>query len=244
VQLDAGAALGALRADYEREVNALFDRIGLGGDAALDRRVALAVWEMAPPGVDEIAALIGILDASAGEETVVVDTAPTGHFLHLVAMPSLALDWTHALMRVLLKYRAADTLDTLSERILALARQLRALQVTLTTADRAGVFMVTLDEPMVRAETARLAAALGDAGVGVPALIVNRAGAPGTDAAASPVGTDAATGTAGTARGAERGRAGWAPDAGTRVIVAPDAEAGPVGAVALERFLERWEFAR
>ena len=42
---------------------------------------------------------------AAGYRDVVVDTAPTGHLVRLLELPDLALEWTHQVMRLLLKYR-------------------------------------------------------------------------------------------------------------------------------------------
>jgi arsenite/tail-anchored protein-transporting ATPase len=213
MQIDAPAALAELRDEYHREIGELFDRIGLGGDAALDRRVALAIWELAPPGVDEIAAVIGIIDAADDGETIVIDAAPTGHFLRLIAMPGIALDWIHALMRILLKYRAAGTLDTLAQRLLTLARQLKSLQAALTDEKRTGAFIVTLDEPLVAAETARLSRDLAAAGMPRAATILNRAAGAGTAAGSG------------------------------RTIRAPRLAQPPVGVPCLRDFVRQWEFA-
>jgi arsenite/tail-anchored protein-transporting ATPase len=213
MQIDAPAALAELRDEYHREIGELFDRIGLGGDAALDRRVALAIWGMAPPGVDEIAAVIGIIDAAGDGETIVIDAAPTGHFLRLIAMPGIALDWIHALMRILLKYRAAGTLDTLAQRLLTLARQLKSLQAALTDEERTGAFIVTLDEPLVAAETARLCRDLAAAGMPRAAMILNRAAGAGTAAGSG------------------------------RTIRAPRLAQPPVGVPRLREFARQWEFA-
>jgi arsenite-transporting ATPase len=77
-QVDAGAVTGALRERYRRDVEALFDRFGPGGRTTPDRRVADSLVDLAPPGLDEIAAILDLVDEAAGDETVVVDSAPTG----------------------------------------------------------------------------------------------------------------------------------------------------------------------
>ena len=43
------------------------------------------------PGIDEIAALLELADFSAGGkyDCLIVDTAPTGHMLRMLAMPAL-----------------------------------------------------------------------------------------------------------------------------------------------------------
>ena len=41
--------------------------------------------------------------AQSADTTLVVDTAPTGHLLRLLAMPELLSDWLKAIFAVLLK---------------------------------------------------------------------------------------------------------------------------------------------
>src|SRR5690606_5665466 len=134
-----------------------------------------AALDLAPLGIDEIVALDRIVDGLAADETLVVDTAPTGHFLRLLESPALALDWLHALLRILLRYGVVASLDDVSRRVLAFAKRLHALRPLLTDASRAGVFVVPLDEPMVCAESSRLRSASRAAAVPEAAVILPRA---------------------------------------------------------------------
>src|SRR5207237_1198477 len=75
-------------------------------------------------------------DALLGRERtaydiVVLDTAPTGHALRLLAMPDAALEWVHALLAILLKYRAVVGLGELASDLLQVARDLRELAALL-----------------------------------------------------------------------------------------------------------------
>jgi arsenite/tail-anchored protein-transporting ATPase len=174
LQIDAEAEFERLRREYRPDVMDALSRIGLSDGASLDRNVIDALWELAPPGIDEFAALAALVAARHSGETVVLDAAPTGHFLRLLSMPALALDWTRQLMRIIVKYRVAGESGTAPEALLRTARELRALQALLGDARRAGVFVVTLAESMVEAETARLLDRLDEAGIAVAGLIENR----------------------------------------------------------------------
>jgi hypothetical protein len=90
-------------------------------------------------------------------------------------MPAIALDWTHRLMRLMLKYREAVGLGAAAEELLAFAKRTRALDALLRDAGSAGVLIASLDEPVVRAETARLATAIAALGVDVIGIVWNRA---------------------------------------------------------------------
>ena len=210
-QIDATAEFRRMREDFRANVNDVFESVGLQHSAALDRRVVESLWDFAPPGIDEIIALIEIMEDAHQFDTLIIDSAPTGHFLRLIQMPDIALDWVRALMRLLVKYGAAGSLDALARDLLAFAKRLKQLNLDLSTPDTTAVFVVTLDEPMVTAETARLTAALGTAGVPVAATILNRAGDDDD----------------------ERGM--------TSQIRAPDFHREVVGPAALRSFLEQWE---
>ncbi len=174
-QVDAPTALEEWRSEYREEVRAVFGGVGLEEGAVLDRRVIESALDLAPLGIDEIVSLDRILDSIDGDETLVIDTAPTGHFLRLLEMPGLALDWAHALLRILLHHGGAGSLDDVSARVLGFAKRLKVLRSTLADPQRAAVFVVTLDEPMVLAETERLRAALRAATIPEAGVIVNRA---------------------------------------------------------------------
>jgi arsenite-transporting ATPase len=102
-----------------------------------------------------------------------VDTAPTGHTLRLLALPAVALDWTRALLAILLKYRALIRPGTLAEELVALSRELRRLERLLHDERVTRVLVVTRTGAVVRAETARLLARLRALRLGVAAVLVN-----------------------------------------------------------------------
>jgi arsenite-transporting ATPase len=175
-QMDASAAFSRIRDEYQERIDALFGAlVSRGVDVQQDREILRDLLALAPPGIDELFALSLLGDALAEQRFthIVVDPAPTGHLLRLLDMPAVALDWTHRLMRLMLKYRDVVGLGDTAEELLAFAKRTRALDHLLHSAN-AGVVIVSLDEPVVRAETERLVHALGARGIGVPAIIWNR----------------------------------------------------------------------
>lgn len=179
-QMDAEAAFERLRTDYRDRVDALFDGlIGRGFDAAHDRAIVRDLMTLAPPGIDELYALasLGQTLADARFDFVIVDPAPTGHLLRLLEMPALALEWSHRLLRLMLKYREVVGLGETAEELLAFAKRTRSIRELLADHERAGLFVVALDEPLVRGETNRLLSAVAARGVGIIGLLWNRAGA-------------------------------------------------------------------
>jgi arsenite-transporting ATPase len=177
-QLDAGGAWRDFQARYRRDAERLFAGIVSGAvDAGSDRQVVERLIDMAPPGIDELVALLEVVDLTEDGEydAIVLDTAPTGHLLRLLELPELALEWTATLLRLLLKYREVVGLGELGERVLRLSRELRGLRDRLADPASTWVMVVALPESLSIPETARLTTRLTDMGMKPGALLVNRA---------------------------------------------------------------------
>lgn len=177
-QMEASAAFARLREEYQEKVDALFQGlVSSGVTLAYDRAVARDLLSLAPPGVDEVYALSLLSDALFEDHyaRVIVDPAPTGHLLRLLEMPQLALAWSHQLMRIMLKYKDVTGLGDTAREILDFSRSLRAVDALLRDAQKCGVVLVTLDQPVVRAETERLAAEVRRRNVGITGVVLNRA---------------------------------------------------------------------
>jgi arsenite-transporting ATPase len=173
-QIDAEREFARMREQFRASIDAVFENLGLHHAAQLDRRVIESLWDFAPPGIDEIISLIDIIEHADEYDVLIIDSAPTGHFLRLIEMPEIALDWVRALMRLLVKYGASGSLDALAHDLLAFAKRLKQLKLDLSTPGTTAVFVVTLNEPLVSAETRRLSQALTSAGIPIAATIVNR----------------------------------------------------------------------
>lgn len=181
-QVRAEARYHEVRERYRRDVERAFEALSPVRHAGLDRHVVETLIELSPPGVDEIFSLAALLEDVPPGRTVVVDTAPTGHLLRLLALPEVALQWTRQLMRTLRKYRALRGLDGFSERLLDFAKQLKDLHFRLTDPSRSASIVVTQPGPLVAAETRRLLQGLREAEVRVAGLVRNRwPGGPGPD---------------------------------------------------------------
>lgn len=215
-ELDAEREMERFRDLYRGEVERAFEAAGLDRTARMDRDIVESLWGLAPPGIDEVVAVARLAETEDGEpRRTVLDTAPTGHFIRLLAMPDLAGDWVRRLLRLILKYRALGGLDSPAESLVRFARRLRALQERLSDPSRTAILIVTLDEPLVQAETRRLLRRLDRHGLAAAAVVVNRA---------------------------RRGGA-WPPEddaPAPPVFRAPEVEE-PVGAGRLRSLVEAWE---
>jgi arsenite-transporting ATPase len=177
-ELDAGAAFLRRRDGYHRSLAGLWqpDDARAGAVASLDRALARDLLDEPPPGLDELLALLEIEQALGAARTdydlVVLDSAPTGHALRLLAMPELATAWVEALLRIA---RAAGVarLAELVQELVDTSQGLRRLRTLL--ADRAATGVVTIAQPdeLAVRETRRLHRALAGRGLPPVALLVN-----------------------------------------------------------------------
>src|SRR3954451_12292437 len=150
--MDASAAFTRIRDEYQERIDALFGAlVSRGVDVQHDRAILRDLLALAPPGIDELFALSLLGDALAEGRfaRVVVDPAPTGHLLRLLDMPAIALDWTHRLMRLMLKYKDITGLGSAAQDLLDFSRRTRALDTLLHDSSRAALVIVALDEPVV-----------------------------------------------------------------------------------------------
>ncbi len=183
-QMDATTAFARLRDEYQNRIDDLFAALvggggeggGVGVDLERDRAIVRDLLALAPPGIDELYALSVLGDAlyEGRFQRIVVDPAPTGHLLRLLDMPAIALDWSHRLMRLMLEYRNVVSLGDTAQELLNFAKRTRVLDALLHDASRSSLVIVALDEPVVRAETERLAGEVQTRRIDVGAIVWNR----------------------------------------------------------------------
>ena len=160
-----------LGTEIERAIDSLTPK---GFTLAYDTEALQKLIEVAPPGADELFAINRLAALSSDEsiDTVLVDTAPTGHFLRLIDLPKTATEWVREFMRILLRYREVISAGTLGEELVNASRSLHALEATLHS-DGAAVVVVTRPERIVIAETQRLLGALEERNIGVAGVVAN-----------------------------------------------------------------------
>jgi arsenite-transporting ATPase len=240
-EIDAARAFRAVRDRYAAAIDSLFDRLtrqnsagGVGLDVGHDRQVMHGLIDLAPPGIDELAAVIDVTDTidSSATGIVVMDTAPSGHALRLLEMPALVQDWTKALMSILLKYQPVVGVGELGAVLLKLSQGLGRLRALLVDSRRTSFVVVTRAAALPRAETQRLMQRLHGMHIHVPVAIVNAVGR----------GTCARCRAAAAVEQREVTRLQHGMPRQTPVVIAPAELPPPHGPAALARWQRTWRW--
>ncbi len=176
LEIDAQAEFDRLRPQYERDVEELLSPDSRPFEIAFDRAAITKILELAPPGLDEVMALTGIIDLLAHDryDLVVLDSASTGHFIRLLEMPRLVEQWLAALFRLLLKYQRLLRLPRFTDQLILLSKNLKAFRKILLDPARSALHAVSIPSEMAFAETKDLLAACGRIGVSTPMIFLNR----------------------------------------------------------------------
>jgi arsenite-transporting ATPase len=222
---------------YRSAIDDMFSSIFRGRlDASFDRAVLQDLLDLAPPGIDELLALVTMteaLSAPARYDLLIVDTAPTGHTIRMMELPQKALEWVHAIMATVLKYRDVVGLGDFAIDLTNLARQLRGLHALLTDAARTAFVAVSRPAALPRLETERLARRLSELHIPLAAIIANAVTEPGCSRCDAAVRVE---------RGELDGLASIAAhlSRSKELVIAPATYPGPRGASSLARWRASW----
>jgi arsenite-transporting ATPase len=175
-EINAEAGFDKIRQGYRDELQAFLEENLPNFDITFDREVLERLLDLAPTGLDEIMALTTIMDhLDAGRyDMIVVDAAPSGHFLRLLEMPELIRDWLRLFFSLLLKYRKIMRFPHLSERLVKLSRELKNLRVLLQSAKQTAVYAVTIPTQLALDKTHEMTTALTHLNIHINALIINQ----------------------------------------------------------------------
>jgi arsenite/tail-anchored protein-transporting ATPase len=177
MQIDAQAGMADLRRRYMAEIDEVFAAfLGNSGlEVAYDQEVMRELISLIPPGLDEIVAMVSLMDLLEGRQfdRFVLDTAPTGHMLRFLELPALAMDWFKTMFRLLLKYRGLVKLTDTAQIMVDMFKGVKHVQAHLTDAATTEFIAVTIPEAMGICETERFLATLEHMQVSCRRLIVN-----------------------------------------------------------------------
>lgn len=176
-EIDAQALLEEFKDEYRGAIDGVFDSFmgGRSSRVAFDTEIMDQLLDLAPPGLDEMMALMEIMELVEAQEydLFILDTAPTGHLLRFLETPDLAREWFMTLARVLLKYRRIVSVLELNELVIKLMKQVRRVREQLVDSAETEFIAVTIPEAMGVAETERLLRSLTGLGIASRQVLIN-----------------------------------------------------------------------
>jgi arsenite-transporting ATPase len=173
--IDTRAKWRQFRDGLGEEIDRAIGALAPGGmTVAYDADAMKKLVEIAPPGADELFAITRLADLIADDTQagIIVDTAPTGHFLRLIDLPGTAGEWVREFMRILLRYRELIPPGSLGEELIRASRALHSLEEAMRS-DVTRVIVVTRPERIVVAESQRLIAEVVKRGMQIGGVIAN-----------------------------------------------------------------------
>lgn len=174
-ELDAQGWFNALRKRLKEKAEKVFDASGKTGEVPYDREVLRNLLEVAPPGIDELAALSALTDALVQErfKRIVVDPSPAGSSVRIVELPDVAKGWLSSVHGVLAKYRSKG-LGELADEIAALLKHVKRFEEAMASPNESRFVVVTRGEELAAAKSERLVEFLKERKLAVERVLVNR----------------------------------------------------------------------
>ena len=147
-------------------------------DLWFERQLFTQLLESVPPGLDEILAVLRVLDLLQQPlqkpSRVLIDMAPTGHALDLLRTPERILVWTRLLLKSLAHHRTLALARDAGAQIAELGKAVRDFLDVLRNSRRTRVYAVMLPEALPDRQTERLIAELAKLRISTAAIFVNR----------------------------------------------------------------------
>ena len=177
-EIDANTLLDQFREDYLWELAEMMSG-GSGDTEGLQIAYGPQAWRQMVsqglPGVDEMLALLTVVDLlEAGEQDlIIVDTAPTGHLLRFLEMPTALTDWLSWIFKLWMKYQAAAGHMDLMTRLRQLRKRVVNTHKKLQDGDYTEFIGVLQNQSAIVAETERMINALAEQGLSQNYVIHN-----------------------------------------------------------------------
>ena len=178
VELDAREYLTTFKQKHNDKLREIAARGTFLDDAEINRFLDLSL-----PGLDELMAFLEISGwvENRRYDCIIVDTAPSGHTLRLLAMPEFLRKWLNMLETLLAKHRymkwafsRSDRRDELDVFLEDLADSVKRMEELLQDAVRCRLVPVMLAEAMSIRETVALVKEVGRLNLPMTDIVINR----------------------------------------------------------------------
>lgn len=178
VELNARQCLDHFKDKYNRHLRLIAQR-----GTFLDNEDINRFLDLSLPGLDELMAFLQISRWVKEKKynRIIVDTAPTGHTLRLMAMPTLIHRWLDVLDTMLAKhrymveaFRGEYQPDETDRFLLNLSASVKQMQRLLTNKNRCCFIPVMLADEMSICETELLITQLKNSRIPISTIVINR----------------------------------------------------------------------
>jgi len=178
-EVNADRVLDEFRQDYLWELADMMSgdaNSGGGLQIAYGPEAWRQIVSQALPGIDEMLSLVTVMDLldQDQQQLIVLDTAPTGHLLRFLAMPTALGDWLAWIFKLWIKYKdVAGHVDFMS-RLRTLRQRVMAAQAKLKDPAHTEFIGVVHNQAAVLAEAQRLSQTLTAMGINQRFVVHNR----------------------------------------------------------------------
>ncbi|MCU0551780.1 MAG: ArsA family ATPase [Leptolyngbya sp. Prado105] len=178
-EVDSRFLLDRFREDYLWELADMMS--GQTEDESLQIAYTPEAWRkimaQALPGIDEMLSLLEVMELleSKAQDLIILDTAPTGHLLRFLEMPSVLTDWLTWIFKLWLKYQNVVGHTELMSRLRTLRQRIVKTHQKLQDAEHTEFIAVVQARSTILAETERLVKSLEQLNVHQRFIVNNRA---------------------------------------------------------------------
>ena len=179
-EINAEKILDQFRADYLWELADMISGEGTEADSTINIAYLPEAWRQimsqALPGIDEMLSLITIMDLldSNQQDLIILDTAPTGHLLQFLSMPTALGDWLSWIFKLWMKYQNVLGRVDFIGRLRSLRQQVVKAQKKLKDPKHTQFVGVIQAEAAIIAEHIRLTESLKTIGIQQRYVVQNR----------------------------------------------------------------------
>lgn len=168
--------------DFMKENEAVLKKIAERGTYFDDEDIA-DFFSLSLPGLDEVMAIIKVANIirDGYYDLIILDTAPTGHTIRLLALPDLLKKWIKVLDLMQEKHRYLSRhfsgrykKDEADRFLKTMANDLERVEFILKNEESTEFVPVTIPEPMSIDETEKLVKILKEYKISVQNIVVNR----------------------------------------------------------------------
>jgi arsenite-transporting ATPase len=179
-EVDADRVLDQFRQDYLWELAEMMSGDKADSEATLKLAYGPEAWrqlaDQSLPGIDEMLSLITVMQLleQGEQDLIVLDTAPTGHLLRFLEMPTALADWLAWIFKLWIKYQAVAGRADLMTRLRELRKQVMETQKKLKDPQHTEFIAVFQNQTAILAETRRLVAQIHEQQIAQRFVVHNR----------------------------------------------------------------------